>query len=116
MKDTAFTPLFTPGADPKKIPILNKPVLFYCGCGGIKSKVDKVVSGANIKGIDRVKLNANVTAKRYVQLNGLDKVEPSLGKNTYGVIHHPNGALLDIINGDPDEIIAKAIQVYRGEL
>lgn len=116
MKKIEFQPLFSPGTDEKKIPILNKPVLFYCGCGGIKSKVDKIINGAGLQGIERTKLNANVSAKRYVQLNGLDKVEPSLAKNTYGVIHHPNGALLDILHGDPQEIMAKAVKVYNGEL
>lgn len=94
---------------------INSPVVFSCGCGGISSIVNGILSSAGAPGVPIVLTSSNVLAQGFVKWSGLKEAEPSLKKGRHAVLYNPRTTkFVNLLAKDNKNLLANVYTVARG--
>lgn len=78
-----------------------KPAFYSCGCGSISSRLASVLQFVKLSSKDLVKVRtkSQLTARKYLEQEGMYKKIPKLNNKVYGILLHPDGRYVDINDG-----------------
>lgn len=84
-----------------------RPVVYCCGCGGIKDTVNRILTSAGVdpKTVDIVVDSSNTAVKTYLKTSGLIEAEPALKRSKHAVLYNPTThKFINLLSGKKDKL------------